>query len=81
MKANNKKMMIETMISAIAKMPVEVAILGGKDGKGVIISIVIDGNEDETTQAAKRIEGMAGGKFDNGGYDSELEAYFCGINE
>jgi hypothetical protein len=69
------------MISAIAKMQVEVAILGGKNGKGIIISIVIDGNEEETTAAAKRIQNMAGSKFENGGYDSELEAYFCGINE
>lgn len=80
MKADNKKIM-ETIISTIAKKQVEISILGGKDGKGVIISIVIDGNEAETTAAAKRIADMAGRKFTDGGYDAELEAYFCSINE
>jgi hypothetical protein len=80
MKADNKKM-LETIISTIAKRQVEVSVLGGKNGKGVIISIVIDGSEAETSAAAKRIANMAGLKFTDGGYDSELEAYFCGINE
>lgn len=80
MKADNKKM-LETIISTIAKRQVEVSVLGGKNGKGVIISIVIDGSEAETSAAAKRIANMAGCKFTDGGYDSELEAYFCGINE
>lgn len=71
--------LMESKIAAIAKMNVEVAVLGKKD-KQIVISIVIDGNQAETTLAADRISKLAGEKFNNGGYDAELEAYFCGIN-
>jgi Asp/Glu/hydantoin racemase len=75
------KKMMESTLSAIAKMQVEVTVLSGKNNRGVMISIVIDGNEEETTLAANRIAHMAGSKFEKGGYDAELEAYFCGISE
>lgn len=76
------KKMLEAKISAIAKMKVEVCVLFKKnDNTGLLISIVIDGNEEDTTAAAKRISKMAGANFQVGGYDAELEAYFCGIKE
>jgi hypothetical protein len=82
--AQDKKKKLELLtgiISTLAGRPVEVSVIGGKDGAGVIISIVIDGDEDETTQAARKIESLAGRKFRDGGYDLELGAYFCSISE
>ena len=70
---------MEAMIAVIAKMQVEVTVLNGINNKGMLISIVIDGAENETAQAANRIAMMAGSKFTDGGYDAECEAYFCGI--
>ena len=75
------KKMIESTLSAIAKMKVEVGVLSGKNNKGVLITIVIDGNEEETTLAANRITHMTESKFEKGGYEAELETYFCGISE
>jgi hypothetical protein len=68
--------MMEAKIAAIAKMNVEVTVLGGQIN---VISIVIDGSENETKVAAENIKNMAGERFREGGYDNELEAYFCGI--
>lgn len=79
-KTNLIKKMMESKIAAIAKMNVEVAVLAGHGSRESIISIVIDGAEEETTSAAKRIAQMAGERYREGGYDADIEAYFCGIN-
>lgn len=78
---NALRMMMDSKIAAIAGMNVETNVLAGNANRGMIITIIIDGNEAETTAAANRIAAVAGSKFENGGYDAELEAYFCGINE
>lgn len=72
--------MMESKISAVAGMQVECNVLGGKDGRCILVTIIIDGDEKETTAAAGRIKNMAGALYEDGGYDSECAAYFCGIN-
>lgn len=81
MKTNAILSLMAAKIKAIAKMDVEVNVLAGNGNRGMIITIIIDGAEDETSEAAKRIAAVAGAKFDDGGYDAECECYFCGINE
>lgn len=72
--------MMEAKLASIAGMNVECNVLGGKEGRQLMITIIIDGDEKETTEAAKRIAGMAGALYKDGGYDAECAAYFCGIN-
>lgn len=71
---------MESKIAAVAGMRVECNVLGGKNGRGVMVTIIIDGTEKETTSAAQRIAQMAGSLYEDGGYDTECAAYFCGIN-
>lgn len=71
---------MESKISAVAGMKVECNVLSGKNGRSVLVTIIIDGDEKETTNAAQRIAKMAGALYEDGGYDAECAAYFCGIN-
>ena len=82
--ANELKKILAARIAGMAKVStskIDIAILSGNRPGSVLISIVIDGDKESTTAAANRIAEAAGKNYTEGGYDEELTAYFCGIEE